>query len=327
MVLTKAEQFTLDLQLSSAFEQTLTHSNMWENFHSKPYEQTAEDTADFIEYTKHGLTQFALDETHQNEESVIADTKQSAKAKPIVYFENPKIDVELKGFLNARKVAESKGITADTYIRKSSFHKNRHTNILLFVLDRCMPTTWKLIYNAMMNNKTVVVRYEKKNYKNIKPGTDDFEVIADAFKNAKQRYLRLKEIERAEYKQSLYGFYNITLERKMNLEVLKQLYEIDGTDIECIAMINSYLKAGLAPTLNITASNDTDYLWNTNVQDGDSAYVGHSSILDRIALLPMELLEWLVPKLNISYGADYIGNEDLLDATVLGYGNYGDESY
>lgn len=324
--------------LSSATEQVLTHTRMWERTHSRTYVQTEEELKEFRAYNDLGTLAFVNMDLEKEEPSKITvqNTKQSRFAKVHYYVEDFN-DVETikryneLGYVNVSDVAQERGLTNKAMLSKLAFHRNRTSNNIIFVVSRFMKPTWQAIFNAIINNKTVHVRIGNKQYKAVKYLSDDFNTISDLFQyEMKQNMIAWLSQRNRENKElrTLIGthYYNgkgfefsqgikqrpVTVERAIVTDTFCKLWELDQPTDElsyqvALETIQFYINARFAPTRILP------------IKPGSQLY------LDMFANIPSVVLDWLVPLTPIDWSfqatedADYeeestYGNEDLLDS-------------
>lgn len=343
-----------DKALTSDKEQTLTHSIMWERSHSVPYETTYEDDMQARDYMLYGISALVNVEadddfgtlskingkshytkTVKSDDGVtVFHTKQNAKAVPIFYSENanhPLVEVCTNAnYRNVYDIAKERSIKVSAMLSKLCYHRNRQSNIIIFIVDtqRCYKQTWSAIFNAIVNNKAVVVRFGNHSFKHLAYGNEEFNTLSDMFWSAhrenKYQSMSNRKIENEALRLSQLPYTTLNLNRAIVAELVSNLWELDyiakETDFKVVLeTFTAYLKGGLESTraigITVKESYETEESYLMRQSAGDE-------LLNNIVKLPLEILEILVPLLTIEIRTvESFGNEDYLESL------YEDEGY
>lgn len=349
-----------DMQLTSGFEQTLTHSNIWERSHSKPYETTFEEELEQRDYMLNGVSSLVNVEKHvfQGEERTIngkkmlvktianssevriQTTKQTAKAKPVFYVEDgysPKNEELSKlGYRNAREIAEERSLRVTDMLSKLTYHANRQTNIIIFILDetKCYKSTWNAIFNAIVNNKSVIVRIGKATFRNVKYGTKAFATLSNMFWNLhrenKMKIAERRIMENKSIRLSELPYTTLSLNRVIVANLITNLWELDNitsdTDAKVVTeTFTAYLKGHLESTraIGITVREHQNGVYTEDEYTYQMRKTSGDELLDNIIALPLEIQEILIPLLTIEVReVESFGNEDYFSSQVDEYEDY-----
>lgn len=267
-----------------------------------------------------------LTEAQQSKPLVIQATHQNAKATPLFYLENNKDTATKEAYLaqgwkDVREQAVErfmKDTTATGYqyykeeaqavrktLSKACYHMNRSTNVIIFNLSSLDDMTSGQIFNAIVNNKTVLVRYKQHAFKNLKLDTPEYKLLSQLFADAKserlQAYFTRKERKNAEYKLSELVSHELNDTKYAIATTLASIWELDKPQTEydyqlLMATIQTYFTLKIESTRVIYLDGSED------------------STLEAVVRLPLAVQELLVPLLTIEMGSmDLFGNETLLD--------------
>jgi len=256
-------------------------------------------------------------------------TPKNSRAIPVFYCEDfnaPEIkQYQSMGYRNILDLAKQNQRPHYEQLSKSSFHRNRSTNIIIFVLSDheqygLKKTTWAAIYNAVINNKTVMVRYKNKQYRNVQLDDANFTELSLMFSEANKTRIDsyVSGLKRKARQSLLEDFKNhkLTVESMALADMLSRLWALEPAQDEVdyqilMETINSYIKAGI--------QTEEIFVGDLHEEDNEFNIVGRTLIRD-INELPLNLKETLQPLLNIQYTTvEYYGNEDLMDASVHGF--------
>ena len=328
-------QFNLDLHVA---ERSLTSSvefskhqnelDIQERKNSRPWDETA------------GFGEWEQAPGYEQPPLVVQTTPQSKTAKPIFLFEN-RYDhkgmkqYESQGWLNASKVAQARGMNVDNYISKACFHLNKTTNVIIFNLSILMNKTLGQIFNACINNKTVLVRYGKLTFRNLKINTPEYQQLADLFQESKMAYFAQLDRQRLIVNEEMKLFSpldyvnNKTIKirqldksRVVIADLLAEIWELPQAVTEndyqvLLETINVYFKAQIPSTRVYTLAHEQ--MDNESVDDYESRKQNGDYLMSRIESLPYELQQQLLPLVTFEYGSvEFIGNEDMLDMEYYG---------
>ena len=273
----------------------------------------------------------------------IQTTKQNSKAIPVFYVEDMKDVSTIKSYLaqgwkDARAIGVErfllpeerlltgfslqKAIEAASYkqLSKVCFHANRYTNVVIFNLSTFHPKSLGQIFNAIVNNKMVLVRAGKATFKNLQLDTPEYIELSQMFSQAKKQ--RITEWQAAkvkrntEFKLSEILNHELTDKRLAIANILAQLWELESPTSTyefnlLMETISTYFKLEIPATrpihISLKSDYDSDDAYEMNQQSGDLT-------LDQIISLPIEVQERIIPLVTIEVGSfESYGNEQLLD--------------
>lgn len=269
-----------------------------------------------------------LTDAQQSKPLVIQTTHQNAKAVPLFYFEttdtaSAKEEIAsylAQGWKDVREVAKTKYLTphvskADFYkennkairttLSKACFHMNRSTNVLIFNLSTLDDMTLGQIFNAVVNNKTVLVRYKHNVIRGLKLDTPEYTYLTQLFADAKserlQAYFKKKDLRNQEFKLTELVSHELNDTKYAIATTLASIWELDKPQTEydyqlLMATIQTYFSLKIESTRVIYLDDTSD------------------STFEQVLRLPLAVQEQLVPLLSIELASlELFGNETLFD--------------
>lgn len=284
------------------------------------------DTAGFMdEYYPKSATELT------NPAIEIKKTPSRKNATPVYYIEDATDTVNHDlyngyGYLDVRSVGVKRfatefGLTSDLptntkalladrcamkQLSKACFHANRSTRVIVFLLSSLNDNTMKQIFNAVVNGKTVHVRYKNLTYKALRLNSSEYselsQLFADAKKERRNKYLQQRKIAMIEYKNTTLKAHILNENRYVVATTLAQLWELDPVNDDygynlLMETIKHYFKAKIEVTRAITVDSD---------------------MFEKVIALPLQVQEQLIPLLQIDIvETEYFGNEDYFEMEAL----------
>lgn len=284
---------------------------------------------------KHGFVMLSPDEEAVSMSDQIAATRKDKRYRPrrdakVCYYTEskmPEIDklYQELGYVSLVQQAWDRGLMPQETVRKASYKLNRHTHIIIFVLDEFYSGTWKAIYNALVNGKIVMVKYGTKTFRDLQYGSEDFKYLSDIQAERRAQFFRdiqLKqkasiESERLDQLKAV----ELTENSLATLAVLSRLWGLDvpTSDYEAVLtmnVINTYIMTGIE-TDEILLSPDYPMEFDILSEEDVTLPSDVNPLLQALLELPRAIKERLAPLLVIRYAEiESFGNEALLDSLV-----------
>ncbi len=269
-----------------------------------------------------------LTDSQKSKPLVLQTTPQNSKAVPQFYFEDTDsasakeaiASYLAKGWKDLRASSLERFLPSDitpanfykaqqkalrTGLSKASYHMNRSSNVLIFNLSSLDDMTFGQIFNAVVNNKTVLVRYKHHVIRGLKLDSPEYIFLANLFTTAKSErlnaYFKQKDLRNKEFKLSELVSHELTDTKYAIATTLASIWELDSPSSEydyqlLMATVQTYFNLKIESTRVI-------YLGDT----GDSTF-------EQVIRLPLPVQELLIPLLSIELGSlELFGNESLLD--------------